>query len=646
MWNPARRNDRAVTTMPAPPYIIDDRPPHDRDVELALVECAWRQPDLTATLGVQPEDFYGTDTEALWHAITRLHADQLEPDQVLAPQLALQHVQKPLRDAVRSLIIDFTAGHYTPDSAPIYADQIRDLANKRALLAANARLRQVLTAEATAEALDDALARLAEVAQNRTARTPSVRDRKVADRVERLRIDRDARQLIAAERFEGADGLDAGTLTELLARTADDPTWRVQNLIKSGTSTLVVAQRKTGKTTFVLDLARCLITGDPFLGECQVRPIPASALVAVLNFEMTPQQITDWADGAGIPGDRLWIANLRGRRNPFATPAARQELAAAIRAQNAAVLIIDVFGAAFTGASQNDPGEVRAWLDDLDRFARAEAGCEEVVLTTHAGWGGERSRGASSQEDWADSIITLAMDETTNRRFLRATGRSVNVTECEVVLNDNPRKLYLSGVGGRKAAAAGDRVADLADRLTQIIRDIPDGLSGYAARQLLRDKQVVFRNLDLEAALRLAAERKDLVIEAGPRNAKIYRTNPDLFPPVPTCSRNRSSDLPPPPFREGEGQNKNRSTNNHREQVEEHLNTDDELPGLPLCSECHQPTDPGRRLCHECFEAELVEHHRLGLQGLSRPQPTDDEPVSAPVPIRAVKLPAPERKVV
>ena len=72
---------------------------------------------------------------------------------------------------------------------------------------------------------------------------------------------------------------------------------------------------------------------------------------------------------------------------------------------------MDPFGCAYTGKSQNDPGEVRAWLDDLDRYARTEVGALDLVLTAHMGWAGEHVRGASSLEDWADSIAYLTASD-------------------------------------------------------------------------------------------------------------------------------------------------------------------------------------------------------------------------------------------
>jgi hypothetical protein len=50
-------------------------------------------------------------------------------------------------------------------------------------------------------------------------------------------------------------------------------------------------------------------------------------------------------------------------------------------------------------------------LTGLDMFARSEVGARDLIVTTYAGWNGERSRGSAALEDRADSIITLTRAE-------------------------------------------------------------------------------------------------------------------------------------------------------------------------------------------------------------------------------------------
>jgi len=75
-----------------------------------------------------------------------------------------------------------------------------------------------------------------------------------------------------------------------------------------------VAQRKAGKTTLTLNLARALLTGEAFLGAFDVVPVVGD--VAVLNFEVSGHTLAHWAHDHAVPPERFHLVNLRGRRNP------------------------------------------------------------------------------------------------------------------------------------------------------------------------------------------------------------------------------------------------------------------------------------------------------------------------------------------
>ena len=126
-----------------------------------------------------------------------------------------------------------------------------------------------------------------------------------------------------------------------------------------------------------------------------------------LNYEVSAGQLARWLDEIGVPEDRLFQVNLRGRRNPVANDQDKTALARLLLGHEVEALAVDPFGRAYTGASQNDPGEVAAWFVELDQFVRNQVGAKDLFLSAHAGWNGERTRGASSLEDWADSIITI-----------------------------------------------------------------------------------------------------------------------------------------------------------------------------------------------------------------------------------------------
>jgi AAA domain len=347
----------------------------------------------------------------------------------------------------------------------------------------------------------------------------TVEDQRLAFEVDRqllqLRARKIAQERHAAETAGPLPVFDAGLLEEILARPAEPP-HRVDGLIPSQAGVLVVAQRKIGKTTFDLNLTRCLLTGAPFLGRFDVRPVDGR--VGFLNYEVSGAQLARWADDVGIPRDRLYLVNLRGRRNPLAHQDDRAELAQRLRDHEVEALFVDPFGRAYTGQSQNDAGEVGAWLANLDRYARGDCGITDLVMSVHAGWDGERSRGSTALEDWADSIVNLTRDED-GVRYIRAIGRDVEVEEDALSYDPGTRMLAMSGGGSRKQVAVDRAIRDAMVRVRDYIEAHP-GCSGSD----IRDGAGVGAGVVTEARRRLI-RGGDVVEEkrVGRGGGKVYR---------------------------------------------------------------------------------------------------------------------------
>ena len=311
-----------------------------------------------------------------------------------------------------------------------------------------------------------------------------------------LRVMEAARAKVAAEKAGPAEDFDAGTLADILARPSA-PAFRVESLIPSEASCLLTAQRKTGKTTLTLNLARSLLTGEDFLGRFAVRSLTGN--VAILNYEVSGSTLARWAADVGVPAERLFIVNLRGRRSPLAHPEDRERLAKVLREREVEALIVDPFGRAFTGKSQNDTSEVAPWLNDLDTFARSEAGSSDLFLTAHTGWEGERTRGSSALEDWPDSILTMTADGD-DVRYLKALGRDVDLAETRLAYDPDSHRLSLTDQGSRKDA----RLAEVREKVLKYLADHPG-----ASQRDVEDpgKGVGGRATDVRKALSLAIEQ-------------------------------------------------------------------------------------------------------------------------------------------
>ena len=385
------------------------------------------------------------------------------------------------------------------------------------------------------------------------AEPASLFERDVEAKAYDLRVLEAARDKVGAEKAaaETVPPFDDGLLADVLARPAEPP-HRVESLIPSEAGTLVVAQRKTGKTTWQLNLARSLILGGRFLGRFEVRPV--AGRVGLLNFEVSAAQLARWAHESGVPDDRLYLVNLRGRRNPFNLDADREHLAERLRAHEVESLIVDPFGRAYTGKSQNDPGEVGAWLADLDRFARGDAGIADVILAAHAGWDGERTRGASALEDWADVVVTLVRGRDDGQeRYLRAEGRDVLIEEDRLDYDAATRTLTLAGAGSRKSAAKVRQVEALMPAVIELLRETPlmsgNQLDGAIKSLIVSgDLEAKHSKGDGARAAQLLERRSLVASKDGPRGARLFTllvgpTSP-TSPTSPDLPRGTSDDLP------------------------------------------------------------------------------------------------------
>lgn len=338
----------------------------------------------------------------------------------------------------------------------------------------------------------------------------------VAQRVEAKLVEHDAKAAFgrALAELDPAPPFDLGTLEDVLARPEQEQ-YRIKGLMLADGFTSIVAQRKTGKTTYNLNMADAMLTGRDFLGRFPVAPVDGN--IAILNYEVSGHQLGLWADKVGVDRKRLILVNLRGRRNPLSHEQDRAEIAARLRAYDVESMFVDPFSRAFYGESQQDNTQVQAFLNDLDVFARTEVGVRDVILNVHAGWNGNRSRGASALEDHPDSIIWLRKsDEDTENgpRYMSALGRDVDVDEDQLAFDPSTQRLSLTGFGSRLQARREQKTSDLEGPILAVIRQDP-GLNTTAIEKRLRELQVRFQKGDVNQALNQMAQTGSVRRERG-----------------------------------------------------------------------------------------------------------------------------------
>lgn len=264
--------------------------------------------------------------------------------------------------------------------------------------------------------------------------------------------DRDrARQILAAERAPRLVFPSLGsTLRDELAEPDEEEVYAIEGLAPEGGNVLIPALRKTGKTILVMNLAKALVDGQPFLGTFAVREIQGS--LAFLNYELSASMFRRWARAIGFKNpERVRPLHLRGQSLPFWLPETRDATVEWLRGIDAESAIIDPAGRASHGLvlNDNDNAQVRDFCAAVDAIKEA-AGLREVYVPIHMGWqpqpeGQERTRGASEWEGWMDAGWYYTADED-GARFLRAYGRDVEVEAFALTFDPHTHALTHAGV--------------------------------------------------------------------------------------------------------------------------------------------------------------------------------------------------------
>lgn len=243
---------------------------------------------------------------------------------------------------------------------------------------------------------------------------------------------------------------------------------RIERVLPWDGTLWLSAQRKTGKTTMLANLSYSLLTGEKFLGECAVVPLAPNERVAVLNFEVTAATLAEWFNRRSVPMDRVVQVDLRGRANPFHDAKKLRALGEQLRSLNVKSVLIDTFSHGFTGDSQNDATQVRAWIRQANQWVRAVVGATDLVVTDHAGWSDNaRASGSSAKEADADQIMHLTLSDPKDMKSVRhvtAFGRAAeDLKKGELVFDEGTKTLTYREINDeeKKAQRADQALADM-----------------------------------------------------------------------------------------------------------------------------------------------------------------------------------------
>lgn len=293
---------------------------------------------------------------------------------------------------------------------------------------------------------------------------------------------RDEAAARAAAAIDIPDRLDLATFVP------PDVQWVVDGLIPTGASLGLFAERKAGKTTTVVELARALLSGEAFLGRFHTN-LPDDARVAVLDSEMTATMLHDEYTRAGVPLDRLDVWALRGKSAVLDMRDAAHRARWRQRITPGSFIVVDclytILGAA--GIDENS-GQVADVIEGIKTLA-VECDAAGWCLVHHLGKdAGKGARGHSSIEGSVDTVAWIMLDgplAADTPRTFEALGRSdVNVPRAQVMRGED-RRLTISDAtpqADRNRARAADNLA----KTIRLIREHP-GLSAAALGRLPKE---------------------------------------------------------------------------------------------------------------------------------------------------------------
>jgi hypothetical protein len=312
--------------------------------------------------------------------------------------------------------------------------------------------------------------------------------------------------------------------------------WLIPGLIREPSRNTLIAEFKAGKTKLVLNITRCVVDGDPFLGELAVNRLPDGETVVLIDFEMSASQLKKWLRIQGIQRtDAVFVWSMRGQDTNFRihdNHANRADWAQKLKNLNCKLLIIDCLGPALSamGLTEDVP-DIAKFCGALDALL-IEADVEYCIVVHHMGHTEARPRGGSNLRGWADAemLLTRVGDTTTGTRYFAAAGRDVELAkraiEYDVVTERftyAPVNRFIgvtvSSMAKRKPSAA----EQLLPEIVTLLRASPIPLGVAMIAQLLSQRPQGFSHHvnTVRDSAKLGVARKELMM-VGPSNNPTY----------------------------------------------------------------------------------------------------------------------------
>ncbi len=240
-------------------------------------------------------------------------------------------------------------------------------------------------------------------------------------------------KLAEYETDAGGGGLALVSDADLHAMAVPPPVPVVEGLLDVGEVGLLVGAAKAGKSWFLLQMAKCVAAGVPFLGRA-TRQGAVCYINAEVGADAWKRRSDAVTDALGIQPPPVYHASTRGQRNVtlLTLPVVLRKALKAVSVERVALVIVDPFYALVDERmDENNASDVKAVMFEFQRLA-VELGAA-VVVAHHTGKGdvgaksaGDRARGSSAFAGSPDAFFTLTPTGTPEENLWKLDGRRRN----------------------------------------------------------------------------------------------------------------------------------------------------------------------------------------------------------------------------
>lgn len=232
-----------------------------------------------------------------------------------------------------------------------------------------------------------------------------VRELKIAERVEALEIDQEARRRLAAKNYDGLGGL----LTSAELQALDLSPWLLDGWLQIGETCMLVAKRNLGKSMFAFALGFSVAMGLPFLGAT-----PEQGKVLFVLGEGTRgfyKRLKAWATVHGVPPEEVLEQVAVYKGGNVSNDSSLADIQNAVRSIDPILVVFDTWSKLSGSTSEIDAAEN---ADVIGRFERIAPEATRLILH-HPNQDTEnttapKARGGTALTSNIDTVITLWQD--------------------------------------------------------------------------------------------------------------------------------------------------------------------------------------------------------------------------------------------